>query len=215
MVAAPLLLAAVEGGAAADRDEGVLEGCATVVVRVDVAGGDGGDSQVAGELPERGIAAGVSALVGALELDVEALTTEGRCHTGGSVRVRDSEAVSRAPGEADEPVGVRNERFERQLRREGLGALLRPGARVRLGQQPAEVGIALWRLDEQRDVAAARNGDLGARDRPDAERLGRVGELERAADGVVVGERERLVAEVGGARGELVGQRSAVEERVR
>jgi hypothetical protein len=42
-----------------------------------------------------------------------------------------------------------------------------------------------------------------------------VGELERAADGVVVGERERLVAEVGGARGELVGQRGAVEERIR
>ena len=64
-------------------------------------------------------------------------------------------------------------------------------------------------------MAAARNGDLRTGDRPDAERLGRVGELERAADGVVVGERERLVAEVGGARGELVGQRSAVEERVR
>jgi hypothetical protein len=42
-----------------------------------------------------------------------------------------------------------------------------------------------------------------------------VGELERAADGVVVGERERLVAEVGGARGELVGQRGPVEERIR
>jgi hypothetical protein len=31
----------------------------------------------------------------------------------------------------------------------------------------------------------------------------------------VVGERERLVAEVGGPRGELVGQRGAVEERIR
>jgi hypothetical protein len=86
---------------------------------------------------------------------------------------------------------------------------------VRLGQQPAEIRVAPGCLDEQRDVAAARESDLGTGDRPDAERLGRVGELERAADGVVVGERERLVAEVGGTRGELVGQRCPIEERIR
>jgi hypothetical protein len=63
------------------------------VVDVDGAGGDGGDAEVAGELPECGIATGVSAFVRPLELDVEALTTEGRCHTGGSVRVRDGEAA--------------------------------------------------------------------------------------------------------------------------
>jgi len=40
-------------------------------------------------------------------------------------------------------------------------------------------------------------------------------ELERAVDAVVVGERERLVAELGRARGELLGQRRAVEERIR
>jgi hypothetical protein len=86
---------------------------------------------------------------------------------------------------------------------------------VRLGQQPAEVRVALRGLDEQGDVSAPDEVDLGAGDRADTERLGRVGELERAAHGVVVGERERLVPEVGGARGELVGQRGAVEERVR
>ena len=42
-----------------------------------------------------------------------------------------------------------------------------------------------------------------------------VRELERAVDAVVVGERERVVAELGGAGGELLGQRRAVEERVR
>jgi hypothetical protein len=41
-----------------------------------------------------------------------------------------------------------------------------------------------------------------------------VGELERAVDAVVVGERERLVAELGGPRGDLLGQRGAVEERI-
>ena len=40
-------------------------------------------------------------------------------------------------------------------------------------------------------------------------------ELERAVDAVVVGERERLVPELGRARGELLGLRRAVEERVR
>jgi len=64
-------------------------------------------------------------------------------------------------------------------------------------------------------MGAAREGDLGAGDRPDAERLGSVGELERPVDAVVVGERERLVAELGGARGELLGLRGTVEERVR
>jgi hypothetical protein len=41
-----------------------------------------------------------------------------------------------------------------------------------------------------------------------------VRELQRAVDAVVVGQRERLVAELGGARGELLGQRGAVEERI-
>src|SRR5204862_3388920 len=45
--------------------------------------------------------------------------------------------------------------------------------------------------------------------------LAGVRELERAVDAVVVGERERVVAELGGARGELLRQRRAVEERVR
>src|SRR5262245_774832 len=40
-------------------------------------------------------------------------------------------------------------------------------------------------------------------------------ELERAVDAVVVGERERVVAELGRPRGELFGERRAVEERVR
>jgi hypothetical protein len=215
VVAAPLLLAAVEGGAAADGDEGVLEGCAASVVGVDVAGGDGGDAEVAGELAQRGVAAGVSALVRSLELDVEAVTSEGDRDAGGGVRIVRCEPVPRAAGQADEPLGVLEQRVERQLGRQRVGSLLRPGTGVRLGQQPAEVRVARRGLDEQRDVGAAGQRQLGAGDRPDAERLGRLGELERAADGVVVGERERLVAEVRGARGELVGQRGAVEERVR
>jgi hypothetical protein len=86
---------------------------------------------------------------------------------------------------------------------------------VGLGDQPAEVGVALRRLDEQGDVGAPGEGDLGTGDRAKVERLRRMRELERSADTVVVGERERLVTEIGGPRGELLGQRGAVEERVR
>ena len=64
-------------------------------------------------------------------------------------------------------------------------------------------------------MGAAFERDLGAGDRPQPERLRRVRELERAVDAVVVGQRERLVAELGGARGELLGLRGAVEERIR
>jgi hypothetical protein len=59
---------------------------------------------------------------------------------------------------------------------------------MRIGDESAEVRVALRRFDEQRHVRAAIEGQLGARDRPDAEVLGRVRELERAVDAVVVGE---------------------------
>jgi hypothetical protein len=85
---------------------------------------------------------------------------------------------------------------------------------VRVGEDPAEVRVALLRLAQQRDVCAA-DRHFRAGDRPHAEVLRRVRELERPVDAVVVGERECVVAELCGARGELFRQRRAVEERVR
>ena len=64
-------------------------------------------------------------------------------------------------------------------------------------------------------MRAAVERHLRAGDRPHAERLRRVRELERAVDAVVVGERERLVSELRRARRELLRLRRAVEERVR
>ena len=86
--------------------------------------------------------------------------------------------------------------------------------RVRGGEEPAEVRVALLGLDEQRHVGAATQGHLGAGDRADADELGRVGELERAVDAVVVGEGERLVAELRRPQRQLLGVRRAVEERI-
>jgi hypothetical protein len=63
-------------------------------------------------------------------------------------------------------------------------------------------------------VRTVGESDLGAGDRPDAERLRRMCELERAVDTVVVGERKRLVAELRRAHRELLGQRGAVEKRI-
>jgi hypothetical protein len=82
------------------------------------------------------------------------------------------------------------------------------------GQQPAEVPVALRALDEQRHVMPALERHLRSGDRAHAERLRRVRELERAVDTVVVGERERLVPELGSLCGDVLGVRGAVEERI-
>ena len=63
-------------------------------------------------------------------------------------------------------------------------------------------------------MRAAVEGDLGPGDRADADELRRVRELERAVDAVVVGERERLVAELRRPQRQLLGVRGAVEERI-
>jgi hypothetical protein len=42
-----------------------------------------------------------------------------------------------------------------------------------------------------------------------------MGELERAVDAVVVGQRERFVSELGSTRRQLLRQRGAVQERIR
>ncbi len=74
------------------------------------------------------------------------------------------------------------------------------------GEDPAEVRVPAARLDEQRQVRSPGERHLGACERADAERLRGVCELERAVDTVVVGERKRVVTELGGAGGELLGQ---------
>ena len=62
-------------------------------------------------------------------------------------------------------------------------------------------------------MVAVVERDLGARDRPDPERGERLRHLHRAVEPVVVGQRERLVALLGGRVCELDRVRCAVEER--
>jgi len=108
-----------------------------------------------------------------------------------------------------------------------------PRSRMRCGKEAAEIRVAAPALHEQRHMSTyPRSGagkagtcagwlrrayatvqrDLGAGDRPHAKELRRVRELERAVDAVVVGERERLVPELGRARGELFRLRRPVQE---
>ena len=187
----------------ADRDEHVLERGAARIVRVDVAGDDGLDAGMRGEVAQERVPAGVAALERPLQLDVEALPPERAGELGGRVRVAHAEPVAGAAGEADEPLVQLREQRRVERGRHEL-SFLRPRVRVRRGQQAAEVRVALRRLDEHGHVRAAGEGDLGAGDRADADELRRVGELERAVDAVVVGERERLVAELRRAQRELL-----------
>src|SRR4029077_6628456 len=99
-VAAALLLAAVERSAAADRNERVLEERAPRLVGVHVAGGDGVDAGVGGEIPQGGIASRVTSLVGPLQLDEEVVAAEGTRQADGDVRIAHGEAVVSAAGQA-------------------------------------------------------------------------------------------------------------------
>ena len=132
--------------------------------------------------------------------------------TGRPARRRDArDRPGRSPGGSG----------RRSLRVRGVGQ----------GQQPAEVAVAGRVVDQEGQVEGARravaaeagrgggrgprreHGQLGPGDRPDPLGVAGAGELHRAPDAVVVGQRHRPVAELGGAQGELVRARGPVEER--
>ena len=94
------------------------------------------------------------------------------------IRVADGESVARTAGETDEPFVQLLEQVLVEARRQHISVLLRPCVRVRVREQPAEIRVALRRLDEQRDVRASFKRDLGAGDRSHAEVLRRVRKLE-------------------------------------
>ena len=153
VVAAPLALAAVERGAVADRDEHVLERRSPRVVRVDVAGRDGRHAERLGEVAQE-------RRCGARR---RARTAAGARRRSGPGRRR-ARAARRRSGRARRARGARSRRGRRALRsapraapgRARAAAARAPAfgrvSRVRGGEQPAEVRVALRRLDEQRHV---------------------------------------------------------------
>jgi hypothetical protein len=206
VVPPPFRLGALERRAMPDRDERVLEVRAARAVRVDVARDHRLDLERLGEVAEPGVPSDVSALERPLKLDEEAVASERPGEARRRVRVPDGEPVPRAARKTDETlVQLLQQRLvERWIERRL--ALLRPGVRVCGREEPAEVRVPPRALDEERDVRPVGERDLSPRDRPDTERLRCVSELQRAVDPVVIGERERLVAELRGAHRQLLGQ---------
>src|SRR6478609_11202490 len=84
---------------------------------------------------------------------------------------------------------------------------------MRPGQYVAEIGPAARVLHEQGQMASVRQVHLCSMDRPQPKSARGDCELHRPRDGVVVGQRERLMAELQRGRSELVRKRRAVEER--
>ena len=126
VVAAPLALAAVERGAAADGDEDVLQRGAAAVVRVHVARSrSSATSSVSARSRSARVAARVAALVRTLQLDEEAVAAERVREPRCCVRVAHREAVARAAGEADEPFVQLLEQLLVERRRQRLAVLLR------------------------------------------------------------------------------------------
>ncbi len=153
-VATALALAPVERGAAADRDERVLEKRAPRGVGMDVPRRDRLDAEMLGKVAKRGVSSHVAALVRALQLDEEPLPPERGGEPSRAMRVTKRQPVTGTAGEADETLVQLRDGLERHLGLEQHSMLLALGPRPRMsgGQDPAEVGVAAARLDEERQV---------------------------------------------------------------
>ena len=180
-------------------------------MRVDVARRHARDARAAAaSAASAAVARAVVALEGALQLDPEARRARRRRSSRRSVGSSRTPRA-RAAAQADEPLGVllaasSSGDRRRAERRAAPGAVAR--VRVRAREQPAQVAPARGVLDQQREVAhAVRAGARrSARSisapwiarRP--ERLRRLRELHRARDRVVVGQRQRRVAQLDAPR---------------
>ncbi len=236
-VAAPGRLGLVERRAQPHGHHRVLKGGAVSGVRMDVSSGDAGHFEPLGQLGQQPVAPAVVAPEGPLELDPEALRPKGAQEPsrprsrldGPVVHQTGHSTVARAARQADDPLRVLLEVGERDAgllvervlpgpdaRARPLPAhpLARPAARprVRTRDQATEVRVARPGLAEQRHVRAVVERELGARDRPDAVGLERLGHLHGAVEPVVVGQRERLVTLLGGGGRELHRVRGSVQE---
>ena len=193
-VGAPQRLAGLERQVVARGDEGVLERDAGGGVGVDVAGRDAAQPKARGERGERAVAGAVAGEERALQLDAQALAAEGlaqRAHARLVVdaALRRSRSGRRAPRRARRPPRARPAGATGSRGRSRVWAWASVSRRQRL-RQPRSLG------DQQRQVAAVVEAQLGAVDRAQPDRARRVRELHRAVDAVVVGQRERAVAEL-------------------
>jgi hypothetical protein len=118
-----------------------------------------------------------------------------------------------AAGKADEAFRMRADRCQRDGGGDRIAQML---TRARMGnaQQTAQIAPASFIGDEQREVTPVVEAQLAAMDRAKAEAAGRLGELHRAPDTVVIGQRESAIAKFERRNGKLFWERGAVEKRI-
>ncbi len=119
--------------------------------------------------------------------------------------------AARAAREREQSARMLREHVERHRR-----LTARP-LHARLGDEHGQIPVALAILGEQHQVCGARHfyGELGPHDAIDPRFARRLRERDDAAELVVIGERERAVAERLRARYERLGRRRTVQQRER
>ena len=201
VVGTPLTVGLLQGPVVAYGDQGVLEPVALPDVVVDVVGGDDARAQPAGQPEQEVVARPVAVDQVSLELEEDVVGAEPvQVVAGPGLGVLglalDQEGGDRAPGAAgqeDEALGVTGEEFGVEP---GVEAV---AADAGVGDEVAQVGVALPRLGQEGEVGAVLEGDLGPGYGLDAQAGGGAGELHGAAQVVVVGEGQGAVAEIASA----------------
>jgi hypothetical protein len=236
------VLRGVQRGVVADGHQHVLESMTGALVVVDVVGGNDAQAELPGQRHQPLVAGPVAVDKVVLELQPEAAAAEKlQVAAGGPprpVRVSSGHEPGHlafpAPGEGDDAFGVAGEGIRIEGRRVA-GAV-----EVGVGEEAAEVGVTLGRLHEQREMGfihrlrdesrsfavleaagfnprsrcsyPASQCHLGADDRLHVPLLGRLGELHRPRQPVVVGQRQRRVVEPARLEHQLQRRRCALPE---
>ncbi len=224
-VATAQRLGGVERRAVAQCHERVLQLGPAACMRMHVAAGHARHPEPPRERRQRAVAGAVVPRIGTLQLHAQVLRAERLEQAPCDRLVADAAADRRVPGaarQADEALRVVEHRLQRDRRLAPL-ALPRTVTGVCVGQRedPADVAPASPVAHQQREMAPAGTAaggcgeiDLRAVDRPDPVVRRHLGQLHRARDRVVIGQRQRRVPELARAMSQLIGQRHAIQERV-
>jgi hypothetical protein len=207
-----------------DAEERLVGARVLVAEVVDVAGRDGGQPPLRGELDELRVDPLLDVEVRVLELDVDVVAAEDlleplelRLGVGRPALLeRLADPAGEAAGERDEPLPVTLEQLPVDARL--VVVALEVAERGELDQ----VAVALRRLGEQGqvrlplllDVPVVGDVHLAADERPDALGTRRPVEVDRAGERAVVGERDRRHPELRRALRQVGDPAGAVEDRV-
>ena len=150
-----------------------------------------------------------------LQFDEEVVRAERVAQTAGQpfglVRPpseRREERTPATPGEEDEPLGTLEERVQIEPRLPARTLHMRPR------DEPAQVRVPMRVLRQHRHMTVAGEGEFGARDRLQPVGTGEPRELHRTVQPVVIGERQRGIAQFERAHRELLRPRRPIEKGI-